>query len=145
MPNPTMSADEREAFLADTHVGVFSVSDPGRGPCTVPVWYSYAPGEPIRITMAPQSRKAKLLRAVGRASLCVQREALPYKYVSVEGSIEIVEADLRALQREIAERYLGPSLAARYVAKFSELRDEVLVLLRPERWWSVDFSRVSLG
>jgi nitroimidazol reductase NimA-like FMN-containing flavoprotein (pyridoxamine 5'-phosphate oxidase superfamily) len=31
-----MTQQEREAFLADVHVGVISISDEGRGPLTVP-------------------------------------------------------------------------------------------------------------
>lgn len=140
MANPTtMSAAEREAFLAEKHVGVFSVSEAERGPCTVPVWYIYAPGEPLRITMGPESRKVRLLRTAGRAALCVQQDSLPYKYVSVEGPIEIVETDVSELRRQIAERYLGSELAPKYLAS-TEQYEEVLVQLRPERWWSADFS-----
>lgn len=141
-----MSRDEREAFLAGTHIGVFAVAEAGRGPCAVPVWYRYAPGGPLHITMHPDSRKARLLREAGRASLCAQQEALPSKYVSVEGPVEIVSGDLAAEQREMALRYLGPKLGERYLASLaSPLANEVLVLLRPERWWSIDFSRMTLG
>jgi nitroimidazol reductase NimA-like FMN-containing flavoprotein (pyridoxamine 5'-phosphate oxidase superfamily) len=144
--NLTMTRAEREAFLAGTHVGVFAVSETGRGPCAVPVWYHYAPGDVVRITMPPDSRKAHLLREAGRASLCVQQEALPNKYVSVEGPVEISTEDVKDVQREIALRYLGPELGQRYLAGLAPgLANEVLVVLRPERWWSVDFSRLSLG
>ena len=34
-----MTRTEREAFLAETRVGMLSVNEPGRGPLTVPVWY----------------------------------------------------------------------------------------------------------
>ena len=37
-----MSRAEREAFLAALHVGVISISESGRGPLTVPIWYAYA-------------------------------------------------------------------------------------------------------
>jgi nitroimidazol reductase NimA-like FMN-containing flavoprotein (pyridoxamine 5'-phosphate oxidase superfamily) len=141
-----MSRDEREAFLAGTHVGVFAVAEAGRGPCAVPVWYRYAPGGPVHITMGPDSRKVRLLREAGRASLCAQQEALPSKYVSVEGPVEVVQGDVAAAQREIALRYLGPKLGARYLESLADmLTHEVLVVLRPERWWSIDFSRMSLG
>ena len=43
MSNLTMSKDEREAFLADLHVGVFSVVGEGDAPLTAPIWYSYEP------------------------------------------------------------------------------------------------------
>jgi nitroimidazol reductase NimA-like FMN-containing flavoprotein (pyridoxamine 5'-phosphate oxidase superfamily) len=43
----SMSAGEREAFLAEVHVGVLAVEGgPGRGPLVTPVWYSYRPGGP---------------------------------------------------------------------------------------------------
>src|SRR5262249_19095680 len=106
--NPTMTRSAREAFLADTHVGVLAVAEPGRGPCAVPVWYRYTPGDVVHITIPPASRKARLLRTAARASLCVQLETLPYKYVSVEGPVEVVATDVAADQREMAERYLGP-------------------------------------
>ena len=146
MPNPRMTPAERETFLAGTHVGVFSVAEPDRGPCTVPVWYRYSPGQAVHITMGGASRKAVLLRAAKRASLCAQSETLPYKYVSVEGPVEIVTTDPGPDQREMALRYLGARLGERYLAAIADdLRTEVLVLLRPERWWSVDFARMTLG
>jgi hypothetical protein len=86
------------------------------------------------------------LAAAARASLVVQSEVLPYKYVSVEGPVEIVETNVAEEQRAIAVRYLGEKLGARYLAsKAFDLSDEVLLLLHPERWWSVDFSQASLN
>ena len=144
--NPTMSRADREAFLAGTHVGVLAVAETGRGPLAVPVWYRYAPGDVVRITIPRGSRKTPLLRAAGRASLCVQTETVPYQYVSVEGPVEVLDAEVEGDQREMAIRYLGDKLGGRYLtATAADRRNEVLVLLRPKRWWSVDFSRLSLG
>jgi PPOX class probable F420-dependent enzyme len=141
MANPTMTRAAREAFLAETHVGVLAVSEEGNAPCAVPVWYRYAPGDVVRITMPRAARKMRLLRAAGRASLCAQVETVPYKYVSVAGPVEIVDGAVEEDQREMALRYLGPKLGERYLrATASDRANEVLVLLRPERWWSVDFS-----
>lgn len=145
MANPTMSRAACQAFLAETHVGVLAVSEPGRGPCTIPVWYRYAPALGIRITVGPRSRKVPLLRAAGRASLCAQTETLPYRYVSVEGPVEVIEGAVADDQREMAVRYLGEKLGARYLAtNATTLAEEILIVLRPERWWSVDFSQVRL-
>ena len=36
-----MTKQERETFLADVHVGIINISDDGRGPLTVPIWYAY--------------------------------------------------------------------------------------------------------
>jgi nitroimidazol reductase NimA-like FMN-containing flavoprotein (pyridoxamine 5'-phosphate oxidase superfamily) len=144
--NPTMSRAECEEFLAGLHVGVLSVAEEGRGPCTVPIWYSYVPGGRVRMTVGAESRKVKLLSSAGRASLCVQTETLPYRYVSVEGPIELVDTDVREDQRAIAVRYLGEKLAPLYLASMADgLASEVLLTLEPKRWWSVDFSKMKLG
>ena len=34
-----MTKEERAAFLADVHVGVLAVDEPGRGPLSLPIWY----------------------------------------------------------------------------------------------------------
>ena len=146
MANPRMARDAREAFLAETHVGLFAVAEAGRGPCAVPVWYQYTPGGPVRITMGAHSKKCELLKMAGRATLCAQQEALPSKYVTVEGPVAVVDGDLAATQREMAVRYLGAKLADKYLAAYAGgLAHEVIVELHPERWWSVDFSLVTLS
>lgn len=144
--NPTMTREERESFLAGVHIGIFAVADAGRGPCAVPVWYHYTAGsDVIRMTMPESSLKVRLLGPAGRASLCLQQEALPTKYVSVEGLVEVVEDDVAPWQHEIAHRYLGPKLAPRYLATVeSSPHRERLVVMRPERWWSVDHSKLKL-
>ena len=56
-----MTKQEREAFLADVHVGIISISDEGRGPFTVPIWYAYDSGGDLRIMTGRESRKGQLL------------------------------------------------------------------------------------
>ena len=135
-----MSAAEREDFLAGLHVAVLSVDDPGWGPLAVPVWYSYVPGGTVNIITGGQTVKARLLRAAGRLSLCVQNESMPYRYVSVEGPItamdETVSADER---RALAQRYLGAEGGDLYVASTSEqAAGSVAFRMSPERWRTSD-------
>jgi PPOX class probable F420-dependent enzyme len=142
----TMSVAEREAFLADVHVGIVSVAEPDRAPLVVPIWYAYEPGGPIRFVTDGASRKGKLLRAAGRASLCAQTETPPYKYVTVEGPIRIGTPDHERDGRQIAHRYLGPEMGEAYLAATAAERASgtlVLVELTPERWLSVDYSKMS--
>ncbi len=141
-----MTRAERERFLAETHVATLAVAEAGRGPCVVPVWYRYAPGEPVLVDMQRDSRKARLLRTAGRASLCAQVESLPYRYVTVEGPVEIVEADTAADEREMAVRYLGAKRAEQYLATVAaDIPNAVRVLLHPRRWWSADFSKLRMA
>jgi nitroimidazol reductase NimA-like FMN-containing flavoprotein (pyridoxamine 5'-phosphate oxidase superfamily) len=138
-----MTKREREAFLAGVHVGVISIPEPGRGPLTVPVWYSYHPGGDLRVVTGRTSRKGQLLAQSARLSLCAQTETAPYKYVSVEGPIVAIEdAEVERDLRPLARRYLGPQAGDQYVKTTrSEHEDNVLVRMRPERWLTVDFAK----
>src|SRR5687767_29271 len=103
----TMTKQEREAFLGDVHVGIISISDEGRGPLTVPIWYAYETEGDVRIMTGRESHKGRLLAQPGRFSLCAQTENPPYKYVSVEGPIISTEAaDIERDLRPLARRYL---------------------------------------
>ena len=139
----TMTRAEREAFLAGVHVGILSVADPGHGPLTVPVWYSYAPGSTIDIVTGGTSRKARCLRAAGRFSLCVQTEEAPYRYVSVEGPISATRSSVTADERRaLAYRYLGPEFGDLYLAATEgDAGASVLFSLSPERWLSTDYAK----
>ena len=137
-----MKRAEREAFLADLHVGVLSVEDPGRAPLTIPIWYAYEPGGDVRIITGRGSRKFGLLEKAKRASLCAQTEAPPYKYVSIEGPIAIEPCDLERDERPMAHRYLGQDLGDGYIEATSDQRDgTVLIRIRPERWLTVDYTK----
>jgi PPOX class probable F420-dependent enzyme len=141
-----LSRKDREAFLAGTHVAVVSVVDGGRGPLTVPVWYHYEPGGEVRIITSGATRKVGLLRAAGRMSLCVQEEAPPFRYVSVEGAVTIERSESDAAMRAMAHRYAGEQAGNRYLELTKDDRaNEVVIRLRPERWYSADFSSVFLG
>jgi nitroimidazol reductase NimA-like FMN-containing flavoprotein (pyridoxamine 5'-phosphate oxidase superfamily) len=139
-----MTKQEREAFLADVHVGIISIAEEGRGPLTVPIWYAYDPGGDLGIMTGKESRKGRLLARAGRFSLCVQTETPPYKYVSVEGPIVSTEAaDIERDLRPLACRYLGKG-GDRYVEETRNLpthTDNVLIRMRPERWLTTDYSK----
>lgn len=140
-----MTRTEREAFLADLHVGLIAVADEGRGPLLVPIWYAYEPGGEVRIVTGADSRKLDLLRRAGRFSLCVQTETPPYLYVTVEGPVVGIEpASLERDERPLAHRYLGAALGDEYVAATggdAARAAPVLVRMRPERWLSVDYRK----
>ena len=138
-----MTKAEREAFLADVHVAVISVDDPGRGPLTMPVWYRYEPGGDVCFTTGGDSRKAALLKAAGQISLCVQTETAPYKYVSIEGPITIGTPEYERDSRAVAHRYLGERGGDAYLRATGggESATSVLVQLRPERWLTVDYGK----
>ena len=141
----TMSKEQREAYLAGLHVAVISVPEDGRGPLTVPIWYDYEPGGVVRCVTGSDSRKAALIRRAGRLSLCVQTETPPYQYVSVEGPVTIATPEYERDIRQMAYRYLGEQLGDWYLqANAERIRaDNMLVVLTPERWFSVDYGKMT--
>jgi nitroimidazol reductase NimA-like FMN-containing flavoprotein (pyridoxamine 5'-phosphate oxidase superfamily) len=144
-----MSREEREAFLADLHVGVISMSEKGRGPLTVPIWYAYEPGGEVVIATERNSRKMKLLEKGRRVSLCAQCETPPYKYVSIEGPVvDIDPSDVERDERPLARRYLGEKGGDKYIEASIDDRepdDMVRVRIRPERWLTVDYAKEDIG
>jgi len=138
-----MSVEQREAFLADLHVGVLSVVEDGsRAPLTVPMWYRYEPGGLVSFVTGDGSRKVRALRAAGRCSLCAQDEGLPYRYVTVEGPVVAFEPVDEAERRAIARRYLGDERGDAYIAATpDEAGASVMVRMRPEHWLSADFGK----
>jgi nitroimidazol reductase NimA-like FMN-containing flavoprotein (pyridoxamine 5'-phosphate oxidase superfamily) len=140
-----MTRAEREAFLADVHVGVINIPEPGRGGLTVPIWYDYAPGGPLWFVTDAESRKARLLEAAGCLSLCVQSEEAPYRYVSVEGTVRSIEpADVERDTRPLAHRYLGREAGDRYIAAThgeGGSNSSIVVRVDLRRWLSVDYRK----
>lgn len=136
-----MSLEERQAFLADVHVGIIAIAEAGRAPLAVPVWYSYEPGGDVQVLMQGDSRKATSIDAAGRFSLCAQTETAPYKYVTAEGPVSSVrpydvETDLLAM----ATRYLGDKGGRQYIATANN-DNGVIISMTPEHWLSTDYSK----
>ena len=146
MASLSMSRSQREAFLAATHVAVVSVADGDRGPLTLPVWYRYEPGGAVCFVTGATSRKLGLIKKAGRVTLCVQTETAPYEYVTVEGPATIGKPDYERDIRGVALRYLGAQVGEMYLDMTAEQRaaeGEVLVTVRPERWLTADFHKMT--
>jgi hypothetical protein len=138
-----MTKEEREAFLADVHVGVISIEREGEAPLSAPIWYDYEPDVGLRVITERGSRKGRALERAGRFTLVAQTEAPPfYQYVSVSGPvISSGPADLEAHRRPMAHRYFGPELGDLYVSGGGD-GEAWLYTMKPERWLSVDYAKV---
>lgn len=138
----SMSKEEREAFLAEPHVGVLCVARAdGAAPVAAPVWYGYEPGGEVLIVSGRDQEKTRLAREHGHASLCAQTEALPYKFVTVEGPAQVRDESDPVLQRGLAHRYLGPELGDAYLDGTAG-ESVSIISIRPERWRTTDFAKM---
>ena len=136
----SMTQAEKQAFLADVHVGVLALNDGDRGPLKVPMWYEYEHGGELWFLTGSQLRKGRLIQVGTRVSLVAQTEDAPYQYVSVEGPVTaIAPADPELEGLPMAVRYLGPEKGKQYFDSMSEWG--VTVRVRPERWLAVDYSK----
>jgi PPOX class probable F420-dependent enzyme len=144
-----MTRAEAETFLAEVRIGVLSINEPGRGALTVPLWYDYEIGGELFFVTEGDSRKAKLLAEGQRVSLCVQDEATPYRYVSVEGPVQSISpANTEEHFRPLAHRYLGVEGGDRYIEMDTDDAEDsqsIVVRVQPERWLSADYSKISIG
>ena len=136
-----MPAGEREAFLAEPHIGVLTIS---RGdtqpPLASPIWYEYEPGGDVAINVGRGSEKARLATVTGTASLTVQNEQLPYRFVTVGGPLAVGPAD-HDTRRRIASRYLPAEMVDGYLTT-GDPADMLTLRLTPATWHSNDYSRV---
>ncbi|MDP4512013.1 pyridoxamine 5'-phosphate oxidase family protein [Nonomuraea turcica] len=136
-----MTIEERETFLAGTHIGVLCVPE-GRASLLIPIWYAYAPGGEIRISTPSASRKLGLIQEAGYVGFAVQQEEMPYKFVSVDGPVVAYEPADPTEYRRWAIRYLGPSDGKRFFESIEDgLPDWVTIRIRPERWRTFDFGK----
>lgn len=136
----SMSKSERETFLADTHVGIIAIQVEGRAPVMTPVWYSYEPGGELWFLSNEGAKKIEYIKKAGRFTLCAQQEELPYKYVTVEGPVTLIEqVDRTRYMVPLARRYLGKKKGDQYIAE-TEGMVEIMIHMRQERWSSADHS-----
>jgi nitroimidazol reductase NimA-like FMN-containing flavoprotein (pyridoxamine 5'-phosphate oxidase superfamily) len=141
-----MTKEEREAFLADLHVGVLSIEDPDHGPLSVPIWYDFKPEVGLWILTSRSSPKGVALDRAGRFSLVAQTEQPPYKYVSVEGPIvDVRPADKEKDLRPMAQRYLGTEVGSAYADGQAADDDGHVYVMRPRRWLTVDYAKLTSG
>lgn len=140
----SMTREEREAFLMDLHVGVISIEQEAAPPLSVPIWYDYKPEVGVWVITGGESAKGRALQAAGRFTLVAQVETPPaYKYVSVEGPvIDTRPADREADTRPMAHRYFGKELGDMYIAGQPEEEESLLFTMRPERWRTVDYTKL---
>jgi nitroimidazol reductase NimA-like FMN-containing flavoprotein (pyridoxamine 5'-phosphate oxidase superfamily) len=143
----TMSKQEREEFLADTHVGVLSVAgDPGQPPTSVPTFYAYEPGGELTMFTGTQRRAPKRIEQIKQAgvvSFVVQREQMPPAYVTVQAELVSTSKPTHEQMLTIARRYMPEEHAQGYVQTELGDPDNLVTLLtfRPTRWLTSDTSR----
>ena len=102
---PTMPDEVRDAFLAETRIGILTTLDGSGWPISVPVWFEWD-GSHARVFTTAQSRKIGRLQNDSRASLLVVNNVgEPEYWVAIDGEAEIREEGAADLAARLAGRY----------------------------------------
>ena len=92
-----------------------------------PVWFRWV-GEAFEVVIAEGDLKLRHLARDPRCALLVFEAVRPFRGVEVRGAAELIEGDVSSVRAAIADRYLGPSDGARFVAERSSRPGVVLRL-----------------
>lgn len=143
-----MTAEERLAFLAEPRTAVVAVASGGaRPPLAVPVWFDFNDaGNFVFFTQTggTRPRKVPLLRKAGVATVLVEAEGEPYRYVRAEGTVVGIEQPGAKEQAiAVAARYMPYEDAVAFIEAEHAHPDcrFTLITIRPDRWDSMDLGK----
>ncbi|HVP04353.1 MAG TPA: PPOX class F420-dependent oxidoreductase [Dehalococcoidia bacterium] len=105
---------KQDALLAEANIAVIGTVDAKGRPHATPVWYLYDDGV-IRISVGENGQKHKNVARNPNVSLVIDRRAMPYYAVMIQGTAEAGPGFSDEDRLRLAVRYLGEDLGKRYV------------------------------
>ncbi|MFC0031735.1 PPOX class F420-dependent oxidoreductase [Micromonospora chaiyaphumensis] len=129
-----MSDDQWRSFVtAGTRTGKLATVRADGSPHVVPVWF-VLDGDDLIFNTGSSSVKGRNLARDPRAGLSVDEEQPPYAFVTVRGSVTIIDDPVESLpwSTRIAARYMGADRAEEY-GRRNAVPGELLVRLRAEQ------------
>lgn len=126
-------------------VARLATASPDGEPHVAPVWFD-VDGEELVVHTLPHSVKTRNLEATGRFAITVDDDEWPYRGVILRGSARIAEPDafdVDAWIRRLAIRYLGEEEGGAMADAMVHLPGHTMVILTPERWHGMTYSRYS--
>ena len=128
-----MSTAERDAFLKETRIGTLSTLNPDGSPNAMPLWYHWD-GHKIRMFSSRDTGKVRRLANDPRACLSVaQGVGIAEAWVTVEGTVELLDQGGGELACRLAAVYYEPEKARKTIAAWQKKDDWVLLELTPTR------------
>jgi PPOX class probable F420-dependent enzyme len=132
MQNMT-KAEYKEFLMAGTRTGKLATVRADGRPHVAPIWF-VLDGDTLVFTTWHKSVKAANIRRDPRVSLNVDEEIPPFAFVTVEGTVTIIEDPAERLiwATRIAQRYMGADLAETY-GKRNSVEGELVVRIEPTK------------
>ncbi len=126
-----MTAEERDAFLAELNVAVLATVDRSGRAHGAPIWYVYDEGVFVMST-GRGSQKHRNIEANPEVTLVVDRRTLPYYAVMARGPVEIGPPLSHDDRLRIVRRYLDENQIRRYMERTGG-DDSVSLRLKPRK------------
>jgi PPOX class probable F420-dependent enzyme len=123
--------DTPQAFLQEPNIAILSTVGPGGRPHATPIWFIYEDGEVV-LMVDERSQKARNIARNAEVALTVDRRAVPYYAVMIQGAAEIGPRPSDDLRLRIAVRYLGEELGRGYTS-MNTGEGVVTVRVRPRK------------
>lgn len=127
---------KQDALLAEANIAVFGTVDARGRPHATPVWYLYDDGV-IRISVGKDEQKHKNVARNPNVSVVIDRRAMPYYAVMVQGTAEITPELSGDDRMRLAVRYLGEDLGKRYV-EMTKGQESVTLRIVPRKVMEFD-------
>ena len=128
-----MSTPEQDAFLKEIRIGFLSTLNANGSPNTMPLWYDWD-GDKMRMFTSRDTGKVRRLARDPRACLSVANPVgAPEDWVTVEGTVEMLDEGGRELACRLAAIYYEPEKAKRTIDVWEKKDDWVLLELTPTR------------
>jgi PPOX class probable F420-dependent enzyme len=126
-----VTAEERDAFLAESNVAVLATVDPRGRAHAAPIWYLYDDGVFLMST-GRGSQKHRNIEANPEVTLVVDQRTLPYYAVMARGAAEIGPPISNDDRMRLVRRYLDEEQARRYMERMSG-QASVSLRLKPRK------------
>ena len=129
----SMTNEQRDAFLRETRIGTLCTLNDDGSPNALPLWFEWD-GEKICMFSSRDTGKVRRLEQDARACLSVADPVgAPEAWVSVEGSVAILEEGGKDLALKLASAYYEGEHRQLTIEAWSQSDDWVLLELTPTR------------
>jgi len=126
-----VTAEERDAFLAESNVAVLATVDRRGRAHAAPIWYLYDDGVFVMST-GRGSQKHRNVEANPEVTLVVDQRTIPYYAVMARGPVEIGPPLSNDDRLRIVRRYLNEEQTRRYMERMSG-QDSVSLRLKSRK------------
>ena len=132
MPDRTMTRQEMESYLHETHIANLATLKRDGSPHLAPIWYEYDK-EKLYIIAGNSSVKVRNINRDPRVVVSIAVPDEPYKYVLIEGNAEVTTGDLEMTTISMCIRYRGVDRGSRLARELLEDGDTVVIVVHPTR------------